>query len=507
MNIRKNLLKNEKGLVSIVVTMIFMIVLTIIVLSFAQIARREQRQSLDRALSQQAYYAAESGINTARKVIDGSTGDYSKYNEVPQDKTDCSDVGGVFKYNLKGDDVKTTCVLIDQKPKKLDWTRIDPTKTTNVDLKAYDAGGAPTNISKINFEWQNDDAVGNTVQDSTIIFPKFNDWKPENVAPVIRVELIPVPSSGNKIVRNNLVQDTFTAFLRPVPTGTTGGTNTLTLGDASGASGNRGKLVMTECNPIAAATKKCSMEITGLNSHEYYLRMKTEYRGASVSMTAKDSAGNPVRIGGAQVEIDATGKAVDVVKRIRVKIPYDVNNYLYPEGVIESGDSVCKKLSVVPNPGITTDGCSPAPLPAPPIVPAPTKPATGQGNSIISGCAPSGCIAGGPSEEYQWKYYYFNISGNPNNIVKSCKWVWSDGVVFNGSPLNKADACLDGQYTKRTYPTTLPIPPTSNCRNYELKLIISFNNGFADAVYTKQAYVPRGTKGIIACDKNYVKYP
>ena len=56
--------RNQDGLVSIIIVVILMIVISIIVLSFAKVVRNEQRQTLDRQLSTQAYYAAESGVNT-----------------------------------------------------------------------------------------------------------------------------------------------------------------------------------------------------------------------------------------------------------------------------------------------------------------------------------------------------------------------------------------------------------------------------------------------------------
>src|SRR5579862_3283 len=62
----------QQGVVSIMVTMIMMVVISLLVLGFAEIAKNEQRSSLDNALSVQAYYAAESGINDARAVIDAT---------------------------------------------------------------------------------------------------------------------------------------------------------------------------------------------------------------------------------------------------------------------------------------------------------------------------------------------------------------------------------------------------------------------------------------------------
>jgi Tfp pilus assembly protein PilX len=59
----------QAGMVSIMVTMILMVVLSLIVIGFAQIARRNSRQSLDRQLSTSAFYAAEAGVNDVRDLI------------------------------------------------------------------------------------------------------------------------------------------------------------------------------------------------------------------------------------------------------------------------------------------------------------------------------------------------------------------------------------------------------------------------------------------------------
>jgi Tfp pilus assembly protein PilX len=60
---------SQTGMVSIMVTMLLMLVITLIVLGFAQVSRREQIQTLDRQLSAQAFFAAESGVNDAISVI------------------------------------------------------------------------------------------------------------------------------------------------------------------------------------------------------------------------------------------------------------------------------------------------------------------------------------------------------------------------------------------------------------------------------------------------------
>src|SRR4051812_31465613 len=61
--------KNEDGLVALLVVGILIILLSLVTVAFTKLMGREARQSLDRVLSTQAYYAAESGINDARDYL------------------------------------------------------------------------------------------------------------------------------------------------------------------------------------------------------------------------------------------------------------------------------------------------------------------------------------------------------------------------------------------------------------------------------------------------------
>ena len=79
---------NQEGLVSITVSLIIMIIITLVVSSFALIVRREQRRTLDRQLSQQAFYAAEVGIADAQSAIKAGLTD---------DITECSGPGSFSK--------------------------------------------------------------------------------------------------------------------------------------------------------------------------------------------------------------------------------------------------------------------------------------------------------------------------------------------------------------------------------------------------------------------------
>src|SRR5690349_5561347 len=84
--IQRRSASRQSGMASIVITMVTMVVISLIVIGFATISRREQRQSLDQLLSSQAFYAAESGIEDATAIIKSTLASGS----TPTNKSDCT---------------------------------------------------------------------------------------------------------------------------------------------------------------------------------------------------------------------------------------------------------------------------------------------------------------------------------------------------------------------------------------------------------------------------------
>lgn len=346
---------NQQGIVSIVVTMIILIILSLVVTGFAQLARREQRDSLDRQLNTQAYYAAESGVNAAVNAINAPVGSnaYSKLNANPANKDNCpNDSSGILGSgsNILGDpSIQYTCLLIDQKPRKLEYSAIETTKSTVIPIHAVDnVTGADSIFDSITIGWQNSDNSGGSFPATTAGFPALSAWSASYAAPVLRIDIIP---SGSAISRNLLLDNTFTAFLYPSSGGGT-------IAYSSGIGANQGAIVSGNCdnaNP-ALNRKKCEVVISGLNRTDYYLRVKSVYKQASATVSAKDAGNQIIRIRGAQAEIDSTGKAGDVLRRIRVRVPSTNTNFEYPEGAMDSADSICKRLLATPD--STTSQCT-----------------------------------------------------------------------------------------------------------------------------------------------------
>ena len=112
----------ETGLVAIVVSMLIMIIMSLTVFGFTKIMQREQRQAVDKQLSTQAFYAAESGINDAvAKIHDpaviaaGGLQDKKKCDTSSNVVTNPSGLVGAIDAT---NNVGYTCLLIDTQLKQ-----------------------------------------------------------------------------------------------------------------------------------------------------------------------------------------------------------------------------------------------------------------------------------------------------------------------------------------------------------------------------------------------------
>jgi hypothetical protein len=376
--------RNQSGIVSITVTVVIMFVITLIVLGFATIVRREQRQSLDRQLNTQAFYAAESGVNYAAKTIRQAVATGGSVS----DKSGCASDGNYpgwgsppTEYDIDtGNAVSVSCLLVDATPDVLRYDSIGIDRSIIVPVNS--ASGSP--FASITFDWVHDIAASPldaTGCPSPPNFPQSGSWSANCDAGVLRVDLVPVGAPFN---RQYLIENTMTAFLYP---GSAGGGGSLNYIDAMGA--NQGKIVRADCG--GGSTVFCQVNINiGAGSYatnSYIARIKSIYRENKVEISGSDSAGSTSFVG-TQAEIDSTGKANDVLRRIKVRIPLiATNNQLFPEYALQSVDTICKKLLLS---NITEENC--ASSPTAPSIGAPSFVASsgpGGGGSFRSDPPPS----------------------------------------------------------------------------------------------------------------------
>lgn len=307
------------------VTMVLMVVITLIVLGFAEISRSEQRNTLDTQLSAQAYYAAESGVNDARSAI---VAKLSTGTTIPN-KTTCGtdpNYPTLASPNNVIDlahGVSYTCVLINTGVPTLIY-QISHTATV---APLISSDNSP--FGTLTLSW----SPGAGLPKSTANCPNTAGQYPPAVQwtcnyPVLRIDLVSVDNT-KPISRNNWANITETMFLTPVAG----------IGPSNINLGSGGFAGTVPCN---AGTGTCDVDINGVSTSTLYMRVSTLYRDNSqlTISTTKNKT-----FSGAQATIDSTGKAQDVLRRIRVAIDLS-NNSASPIAAITSNDSICKRFEV-----------------------------------------------------------------------------------------------------------------------------------------------------------------
>jgi hypothetical protein len=325
-------------MVALMTTLVLMIVISLVVLGFAQIARRNQRESLDRQLSTQAFYAAETGINDARKIIQEGV----NAGLTVTDKTACGGTGGAgFYAGLSPDidparNVKYTCLLVDAAPKSLQYSNVGATSTV---IPLISNSGA--NIRRVQLDWQTKLNVTTPLAGCPTTTDNF---VPSTAATwtcgfgVMRIDL--VPTLGN-LTAAALRDNTMTIFAVPF---SSGGVTSINFAANTANANNR---IGVACDN----TDGCSLRIDipgGSAVSSYHMRVSSIYRDNSLVVEGQNATGTALEIRGAQAVIDVTGKAQDVLRRVKVAIPLrTTSKNLRSDYAIEMNGSLCKRYAIM----------------------------------------------------------------------------------------------------------------------------------------------------------------
>ncbi len=332
--VNRTLPANEDGFAALVIAVVLVLVLSLITVGFAELMRHEERSALDKQLSSQAYYAAESGVNDATKAIN---------NGFKGGKTDCGPNSTVA--DLADNTVKFTdgsnptnasypCLLINPAPPNLHYDPISTTLSRTAEFTAIDSNDQPAAVNSVKISWQ--DSGSNTARAPNCDSLKTTtDW---TYIGMLRVQLIPIASGS--LDRASLTNKAFTAFLCP----DSDSNNTKTYGTNIGPT-NAGVVMNGNCN----SSGQCSAVVDGFppNQSTFFINMRSIYSATSVTVTAYNGA-TQLRLKGAQTLIDSTGKAQDVLRRIQVRVSSN-NGFDIPDG---THADICKAFDL--DPGATT---------------------------------------------------------------------------------------------------------------------------------------------------------
>ena len=357
----------QRGFVSIIVASVLMVIMTLITIGFTQIMQREQRQALDRQLNTQAYFAAESAVNDfalALRAYSENPGSYPEFGTASgKEKYNCdtSTFPSIDGGELDGadGDISYTCLQYDLDPTTLrydngaiqtDQSKIVPiTTSSGQDLTSITIGWSHVD---------NDFGAGDCSE--PIVFPRSRT----NETPLMRVDLLRLNKNGT-IVQADTMDEVLNLYLSPQIGSCAVSTTPYTEHDQPS---EKGKIVQTRCDE--SNDRHCELTITmdpavmgGRMTDKYVMRMRSVYANANVTISATDllTGSNATELKDAQVLVDATGKANDVLRRIQVRLKSEQSrdvSYTFPEPVFQSNSGFCKVISVVPpgSPGVPAGG-------------------------------------------------------------------------------------------------------------------------------------------------------
>ncbi len=337
--------KREQGFVAIVVAALIMVILSLITIGFTRMMQREQRQALDRQLTRQALYAAESGINDVYEGL--RNGDLVAVEKTECDVTNTAQFpnGGVIS---ESGNIAYTCALYDKTPTELIYSI--STSESKVAQLITETGNA---FSSIRIRWANEEGLNNVPAlpacgNDANTFPTARSGN----IPMLRIDL----TDTTVLSRDALINGTDYLYVAPC-SGTATSNNIHSFPSAT-----NGNIVQVGC--VDGQDLPCTLTINNLMSNRYVARIRSIYDSAQLTIDGQERL---VPVGTAEVNfdqsqtsIDVTARANDVVRRLRVSIPIAQPDNP-PEAVFQSFDGVCKLLEVdtsIPATPRIKDSCS-----------------------------------------------------------------------------------------------------------------------------------------------------
>ncbi len=305
----KNTIKNnQQGMASIMFAMFLVLGISLLAIGFATLVRNDQRQALDKTLSNQAQYAAESAINKIQNDIKNKSITESYVNGCNKnDNTNPT-------FNSSG--ISVTC---------LNWDmELDSILHNSLGTVPWSTNFNTTSpINSIKISWQ--PGEGNN-SSNFMSGPQTSLKLNNNDMPTIRVVLAKATDVSNAKV----------AYLSPTNQNSNVAIQALTV---SGVIGN------ASCD---SATKSCSIVIdtTSLLDTNNLLAISSLNGLSNVQVQAFNGANgnNQQKITGAQAKITANAKSQDVSKRLVAYVSLPTSTW--QPGFVASADALCKNYKL-----------------------------------------------------------------------------------------------------------------------------------------------------------------
>jgi hypothetical protein len=374
----------ERGGVSIFIVVFTALMVSVVTVSFTQIMIKVQQQATTNDLSQSAYDAAMAGVEDAKRALVGlrecenTTGCDANGIRAKLDRG-CQSLDGLG-VTFNNGEVKVgndpllnqayTCVKVQLETDGY-TSSMDDQQPIVIPLKAVDG------YDHVRISWFTSDdfrKMKEVHEDVTDTGPRMptslasglpqgtsgdNDAWPYSAPALVRAQLIQFPKGAINLdfLDRNFQSGARTLFL--YPSFSMSGPSAFTFASDSRDSPN--VPWMTNCRPDFTKGYACQADITipntpSVNSanREAYLEIETYYQPfTTINVEMLDgSSVTPVKFDAVQPQVDSTGRASDLFRRIKANVTLRNNGipYQFPDAALSIDGNLCKTFFVTNHP-------------------------------------------------------------------------------------------------------------------------------------------------------------
>ena len=359
---RNNLRDNQKGIMSIIVALVFIMILGLIVVSFGLASRSQNKQTVDNQLSTASYYAAQSGINEILKQISS--------NSYIADSTTCQ-TSTISALIFTNNNSKITCIKVTESTASLLYNNVDTSVSQISNISSlYTTAAVPAlylGAYDLTITWNNHDDTGsNTACPIALSRQSISAWKSSGCgAGILKLDLSVDPSQATS--RSLLNSYSENIFLYPTKSGPQSANYQYNAGNPAPISVLGGVSGTRESATIHCSNANSSPFLLGALLPCTWLNLRSLYASQDVTITASTPGGSALAFKDSQISIDVTAVTSNVARRVVetasvfTQVPNNTSNF-----ALQTESTICKLLQVRDSKGNITSAADFGPTPTPP---------------------------------------------------------------------------------------------------------------------------------------------
>jgi Tfp pilus assembly protein PilX len=367
----------QSGAVSLFVVIMSTLLMVIITVSFVQLMLKDQRQATSSDLSQSAYDSAQSGVEDAKRLL---LLEQSCRNGVASASVSCQRVSAAVTSNecntisryFSGNANAASETMIQQDLGDKDLAQAYTCVKILADATDYkgvvdlnESNIVPlrgtADFNRVVISWftrddlsssSNNMAIGFPPNGSVELPPVGNQWD-FNYPSLLRTQLMQTGSTFKLADfddgQGNNKSNANTLFLYPSRTGSAA----LSFNLDAPRRDPQNAPHPAKCNTsFTRGEYACTTTITlpdpitgGITNRNAYMRLSALYNGAHYKVELMNAAGSLVPFDRVQPEIDSTGRANDMFRRVKTRVEFK-SDFIYPEAAVDIGGSLCKSFTI-----------------------------------------------------------------------------------------------------------------------------------------------------------------